>query len=96
MTGLSGQDLQGGFECLVEHGAEEGGELEIAATCAGNGVDWGLRVGMRAACVGKLGAIAGFVVVEECAGFFRGVVVRDAAELAMETFFGKERFLLGG
>ena len=40
---------------MVEDGAEEGGELEIAATCAGNGVDWGLRVGMRAARVNVFG-----------------------------------------
>ena len=81
---------------MVEHGTKEGGELGIAAAGAGDGIDGRLRVGMRAARVGELGVIAGTIFREECAGFVKGVVVGNAAGLAMETFLGKECFLLRG
>lgn len=81
---------------MIEHGAQEGRELGIASACTANRVDGRLRVGMSAACIGELGAITGFVLVQECAGFVNRVVVGDAVESAVETFFGEERFLLLG
>ena len=69
---------------MVKDSTQESGELGIAFACAGDRVDGRLRVGMCAACVGELGVVASAVVGKECAGFVECVVVRDAAELAVE------------
>ena len=81
---------------MVKDSTEEGGELGIAAGCAGDGVDGSLRIGMLATGVGELGLVACFVFGEECAGFGKGIEIGDVVELAMETFLGKECFLLRG
>ncbi len=64
-----------GFEFGVEHGTDEGGELEITLGLACVFVDWGLRVGVFATDIGELLFVAGLEVVVELQGFFGRVVV---------------------
>ena len=54
-----------GFEFGVEHGTDEGGELEVTLGLAGAFIYWGLRVGVLATDIGKLLFIAGLEVVVE-------------------------------
>ena len=90
-----------GFEGLVEHGTDEGGELEVALGFACLRFDGGLRVGVFASDVGKLFLVAGFEVVVELQGFFGCVVVGDVARQFDDSFhfgmglafFGRVRVL---
>lgn len=63
----------------VEHGADEGGELEVTLGFSCGFVDGGLRVGVSATDIWELPLIAGLEVVVELQGFFRRVVVGDVA-----------------
>ena len=69
-----------GFEGLVEHGTDEGGELEVALGFAG------MRVGVSASDVGELFLVAGFVFVVEQQGFFGRIVVEDVARQFDDAF----------
>ena len=75
-----------GFEGLVEHGTDEGGELGVALGFAGVTVDRGLRVRVSASDVGELLRVASFEVVVELQGFFGCVVVWDAARQFDDAF----------
>ena len=69
--------LVGGFELVVDDGAEEGGELGIAFAGAFERVKGCIGIGVCSARVGELGVEAVFVLGEESAGFVKGVVVGD-------------------
>ena len=75
-----------GFEGLVEHGADEGGELEVSFGVACSWVYLGLRVGVSASDIWKLFLVTGTEVVVELQGFFGCVVVGDVARQFDDAF----------
>ena len=67
---------------MVYDSAEEGGELEVAFAGAFQGINGGLRVGMRTSFARKLGVKTGLVLREKQTRFVQSVVFRDMIHLA--------------
>lgn len=73
------------FNGMVEHGAEEGGELGVALAGTGKRVDGSIRVGVRAAGVGKLCLKPAAVVGKEGLCLDKGVIVGNGIDLPVEA-----------
>ena len=78
-----------GFEGLIDHGADEVVEAEIAFRGVGGLVYWGLRIGACAASGWELGFVTLAVVGKQGEGFlFREILGTRRKDGASGCFFG--------
>ena len=69
---------------MVEHGADEGWELGVLFAFASLWINGRLGVWVFATGVGQLGFITTAEILEQSAGFFQGIIVRDFIVTAFE------------